>query len=64
MYGPAGIDFYTRTKVVTSRWPDPSTSAVDLGFPGRGSATAMRSQAQIRRPGVFTCAHVFEGRRS
>jgi malonate-semialdehyde dehydrogenase (acetylating)/methylmalonate-semialdehyde dehydrogenase len=33
MYGPAGIDFYTRTKVVTARWPDPSTSAVDLGFP-------------------------------
>lgn len=33
MYGPAGIDFYTRTKVVTSRWPDPSTSQVDLGFP-------------------------------
>jgi len=33
MYGPAGIDFYTRTKVVTTRWPDPSTSAVDLGFP-------------------------------
>ena len=23
IYGPAGIDFYTRTKVVTSRWPDP-----------------------------------------
>lgn len=33
MYGPAGIEFYTRTKTVTSRWPDPSTSAVDLGFP-------------------------------
>ncbi|HUH08228.1 MAG TPA: CoA-acylating methylmalonate-semialdehyde dehydrogenase [Egibacteraceae bacterium] len=33
MYGPAGIDFYTRTKVVTSRWPDPATSMVDLGFP-------------------------------
>ena len=33
MYGPDGIDFYTRTKVVTSRWPDPATSAVDLGFP-------------------------------
>jgi malonate-semialdehyde dehydrogenase (acetylating)/methylmalonate-semialdehyde dehydrogenase len=33
IYGPAGIDFYTRTKVVTSRWPDPATSAVDLGFP-------------------------------
>ena len=33
MYGPDGVDFYTRTKVVTSRWPDPATSAVDLGFP-------------------------------
>lgn len=33
IYGPAGIDFYTRTKVVTARWPDPATSAVDLGFP-------------------------------
>lgn len=33
MYGPSGIDFYTRTKTVTSRWPDPSTSSVDLGFP-------------------------------
>jgi malonate-semialdehyde dehydrogenase (acetylating) / methylmalonate-semialdehyde dehydrogenase len=33
MYGPDGIDFYTRTKVVTSRWPDPSLSQVDLGFP-------------------------------
>jgi malonate-semialdehyde dehydrogenase (acetylating)/methylmalonate-semialdehyde dehydrogenase len=33
MYGPEGIQFYTRAKVVTSRWPDPSTSKVDLGFP-------------------------------
>ena len=33
MYGPDGIHFYTRTKVVTSRWPDPATSKVDLGFP-------------------------------
>ena len=33
MYGPAGIDFYARTKVVTTRWPDPATSSVDLGFP-------------------------------
>jgi malonate-semialdehyde dehydrogenase (acetylating)/methylmalonate-semialdehyde dehydrogenase len=33
MYGPEGINFYTRGKVVTSRWPDPSTSSVDLGFP-------------------------------
>ncbi len=33
MYGPEGINFYTRAKVVTSRWPDPATSTVDLGFP-------------------------------
>jgi malonate-semialdehyde dehydrogenase (acetylating)/methylmalonate-semialdehyde dehydrogenase len=33
MYGPDGVHFYTRTKVVTSRWPDPSTSTIDLGFP-------------------------------
>jgi len=33
MYGPEGIQFYTRGKVVTARWPDPSTSSVDLGFP-------------------------------
>ena len=33
MYGPEGIRFYTRPKVVTTRWPDPADSIVDLGFP-------------------------------
>ena len=33
MYGPEGIRFYTRGKVVTQRWPDPAKSTVDLGFP-------------------------------
>jgi malonate-semialdehyde dehydrogenase (acetylating)/methylmalonate-semialdehyde dehydrogenase len=33
MYGPEGVQFYTRSKVVTSRWPDPGSSNVDLGFP-------------------------------
>ena len=33
MYGPEGIAFYTRAKVTTTRWPDPATSTVDLGFP-------------------------------
>jgi malonate-semialdehyde dehydrogenase (acetylating)/methylmalonate-semialdehyde dehydrogenase len=33
MYGPEGVNFYTRSKVVTKRWPDPRTSKVDLGFP-------------------------------
>jgi malonate-semialdehyde dehydrogenase (acetylating)/methylmalonate-semialdehyde dehydrogenase len=33
IYGPEGIDYYTRGKVITSRWPDPARSKVDLGFP-------------------------------
>ena len=33
MYGPEGIAFFSRGKVVTSRWPDPATSKIDLGFP-------------------------------
>ncbi|WP_420593584.1 CoA-acylating methylmalonate-semialdehyde dehydrogenase [Deinococcus sp.] len=33
MYGPEGVKFYTRSKVITSRWPDPAGSKVDLGFP-------------------------------
>jgi malonate-semialdehyde dehydrogenase (acetylating) / methylmalonate-semialdehyde dehydrogenase len=33
MYGPDGIRFYTRPKVVTSRWPERSRGAIDLGFP-------------------------------
>ena len=33
MYGAEGVRFYTRNKVITTRWPDPATSRVDLGFP-------------------------------
>jgi malonate-semialdehyde dehydrogenase (acetylating)/methylmalonate-semialdehyde dehydrogenase len=33
MYGPDGIRFYTRPKVVTSRWPEPAARAIDLRFP-------------------------------
>jgi malonate-semialdehyde dehydrogenase (acetylating) / methylmalonate-semialdehyde dehydrogenase len=33
IYGPEGIRFYTQPKVITSRWPDPASSAIDLGFP-------------------------------
>ena len=33
LLAPEGINFFTRTKVVTTRWPDPRTSRVDLGFP-------------------------------
>ncbi len=33
IYGPDGIRFYTRNKVVIERWPDPRFRGVDLGFP-------------------------------
>lgn len=33
IYGPDGVYFYTRPKVVTTRWPDPIHRGVDLGFP-------------------------------
>ncbi|KAA9395492.1 CoA-acylating methylmalonate-semialdehyde dehydrogenase [Kocuria coralli] len=34
IYGPESIHFYTRSKVITTRWPSPEQSKVDLGFPG------------------------------
>ena len=35
VHGPEGVHFYTRGKVVTTRWADPSETATgpDLGFP-------------------------------
>jgi malonate-semialdehyde dehydrogenase (acetylating) / methylmalonate-semialdehyde dehydrogenase len=33
VHGPDGVRFYTRGKVVTRRWSDPSHRGVDLGFP-------------------------------
>ncbi len=33
IYGPESIHFYTRSKVITTRWPNPEQSKVDLGFP-------------------------------
>jgi malonate-semialdehyde dehydrogenase (acetylating)/methylmalonate-semialdehyde dehydrogenase len=33
IYGPDGIRFYTRPKVVTSRWPDIGPSTMELHFP-------------------------------
>jgi malonate-semialdehyde dehydrogenase (acetylating) / methylmalonate-semialdehyde dehydrogenase len=32
-YGPDGVHFFTRGKVVTSRWLDPSHGGLNLGFP-------------------------------
>jgi malonate-semialdehyde dehydrogenase (acetylating)/methylmalonate-semialdehyde dehydrogenase len=36
IYGPEGVRFYTKQKVVISRWPDPIHRGVDLGFPQHG----------------------------
>ncbi len=33
IHGPEGVRFYTRGKVITRRWADPSHRGVDLGFP-------------------------------
>ncbi len=33
VHGREGVHFYTRGKVITSRWPDPRFRGVDLGFP-------------------------------
>ena len=33
IYGNDGVHFYTRGKVITTRWPDPSDGGIDLGFP-------------------------------
>lgn len=35
IYGPDAISFYTRPKVVISRWPEPIHRGVDLGFPSQ-----------------------------
>jgi malonate-semialdehyde dehydrogenase (acetylating)/methylmalonate-semialdehyde dehydrogenase len=32
-HGAEGVHFFTRGKVITSRWPDPSHGGVNLGFP-------------------------------
>lgn len=34
IYGPESFHFYTRSKVVTTRWPDPVHSSIQLAFPG------------------------------
>jgi len=33
MYGAEAFSFYTRRKVVTTRWPEPSESQLSMGFP-------------------------------
>ncbi|MFN8125043.1 MAG: CoA-acylating methylmalonate-semialdehyde dehydrogenase [Candidatus Nanopelagicales bacterium] len=35
-HGAEGFHFFTRGKVVTSRWPDPAHGGINLGFPTHG----------------------------
>lgn len=35
-HGAEGFHFFTRGKVVTSRWPDPTHGGINLGFPTHG----------------------------
>jgi len=32
-HGTEGVHFFTRGKVITSRWLDPSHGGINLGFP-------------------------------
>ena len=45
MYGPEGIQFYTRAKVVTSRWPDPGHLQGRPGLPAHALRRSARSAA-------------------
>jgi malonate-semialdehyde dehydrogenase (acetylating)/methylmalonate-semialdehyde dehydrogenase len=36
IYGMEGIQFYTRTKAVTVRWPDTGTSVTGMNMPSSG----------------------------
>ncbi len=45
MYGPEGVQFYTRAKIVTSRWPDPGTSQDRPRLP----AHALRTSDDLTR---------------
>ena len=48
--GPEGIQFYTRGKVVTARWPDPGTSQGRPGLPAH-PMTSTTARAPAAGPG-------------
>jgi len=49
IYGQEGIHFYTRGKVVTSRWPDPQHRGVNLGFRELGTKLFTRIKDEHER---------------
>ena len=55
IHGPEGINFYTRGKVVTSRWPDPATrrstwASANAQEPNGGGWGRRRCCSSARRP--------------
>ena len=54
MYGPEGVQFYTRAKVVTARWPDPalaeSTSASREPADGRVDTRRRGAVSEVKLP--------------
>jgi malonate-semialdehyde dehydrogenase (acetylating)/methylmalonate-semialdehyde dehydrogenase len=43
IYGPEGVSFYTRGKVVTSRWPEPThASGASYNFPSHADDHTVR----------------------
>ena len=48
VYGPEGINFYTRGKVVTSRWPDPATARSTSASRRRARRLRLRASALHR----------------
>ena len=62
-YGEDGIKFFTRGKVVTSRWLDPSHGGLNLGLPAEHLNLLCRDHARQRRcPGLACMVTAREGR--
>ena len=58
IYGPEGIHFYTRGKVVTSRWPDPATSQGRSRLPADALTPTSPSSNGCRTLDASSAAHV------
>ena len=55
MYGPEGINFYTRGKVVTTRWPDPATSRRSTSASRRTGDDGSMSQPRALQRSSGSC---------
>ena len=65
IYGPEGIRFYTRPKVVTSRWPEPGPSSVRAALPDQSLAGGTgRALPTLLGAGIATMSREFGAPRS